>query len=172
MLADDLRRIEREERINYKPAEKRLELNVIEPLAELRLALDASKAIAGPSVDEMQTVGDSMVKHIDSGSYDLALDAYKAVADSLDLVRDDEERVELADWLRQLAADAETLRDFEKIQMQIGGFAIIDGSDPVIIIDGKRRTIGDLVGKELIVHDVRPNEVDFVFRGAVLTREY
>jgi Tfp pilus assembly protein PilO len=172
MLADDLRRIEREERINYKPAEKRLQLNVIEPLAELRLALDASKAIAGPSVDEMQTVGDSMVKHIESGAYDLALDAYKALADSLDLVQDDPERVELADWLRQLSSDAETLRDFEMIELEIGGFAIIEGSDPVIIIDGTRRTIGDLVGKELIVHDVRPNEVDFVFRGAVLTREY
>ena len=172
MLADDLRRIEREDRINYTPAEKRLQLNVIEPLAELRLALDASKAIAGPSVAEMQTVGDTMVNHIEGGAYDLALDAYKALADSLDLVREDPERVELADWLRQLATDAETLRDFELIEMKIGGFALIEGNDPVIIIDGTRRTIGDLVGNELIVHDVRPSEVDFVFRGAVLTREY
>lgn len=172
MLADDIRRIEREDRINYKPAEKRLQLGVTDPLAELRLALDASKHIAGPSVAEMQTVGESMVKHIESGAYDLALDAYKALSDSLDLVREDPERVELADWLRQLASDSETLRDFEQIELAIGGFAIIEGNAPVVIIDGTRRTLGDLIGNELIVHEIRSNEVDFVFRGAVLTREY
>ncbi|MEM6674010.1 MAG: type 4a pilus biogenesis protein PilO [Planctomycetota bacterium] len=172
MLDDDLRRIDKEKRITYKPAEKRLTLNVVEPLQALRLALNASKATAGPSVAEMQTVGDAMVRHIDDGNYELALDAYKALADSLDLVDGDPDRVALADWLRQLASDAEILRDFEMIEMDIGGFAILEGKNPVIIIDGTRRTIGDLVGKELIVHDVRPNQVDFVFRGAVLTRDF
>ena len=42
----------------------------------------------------------------------------------------------------------------------------------MIIIDGKRKTIGDPVGDELVVHDVRPNEVDFIFRGAIVTREF
>jgi hypothetical protein len=32
--------------------------------------------------------------------------------------------------------------------------------------------IGDPVGKELIVEAIRPAEVDFIFRGVVLTRQY
>ncbi|QDV08375.1 hypothetical protein Poly30_39130 [Planctomycetes bacterium Poly30] len=174
MLGDDLNRIEKESRISYKPAEKRLSIGVVEPLQELRLALKQSQAIAGPTLVELQTVGDRMVKHIDLGEFDLALDAYKALADSLDLVKGDKEREELADWLRQLAEDSTTLRDFELIQLKIGGYAIIENRDPVIIIDGTRRSVGDpvLAHPDLIVHDVRPNEVDFVFRGAVLTRDF
>lgn len=172
LLEEDLRRIEKESRINYKPAEKRLTLGVTEPLAELRLSLSKVKSLAGPSVAEMQTVGDSMVRHIEDGEYGLALDAFKALEDSLKLVKDPEERVQLADWLRMLAEDARTLRDFGQIDIVIGGFALHEGFDPVVIIDGKTRSIGDPVGNELIVHDVRPNEIDFVFRGAILTREF
>lgn len=172
MLDDDIRRIEKDGRINYKPAEKRLTVGVTDPLGELRLALNASKPNQGPSVAEMQTVGDTMVKHIEDGEYDSALDSFKAVSDSLRLVKEPQERVELADWLRMLANDAKTLRDFGRIEMVIGGFALHEDYQPVIIIDGKRRSIGDPVGEHLIVHDVRANEVDFVFRGAVLTREF
>lgn len=172
LLEDDLRRIEAEARINYKPAEKRLTLGVVDPLAELRLALDATRPDSGPTANEMQVVGDSMVNSIEEGKYDLALDAYRGIADSLPLVRDDEEREELVRWLRLLAKDAETLRDFGQIEVSISGYALLESKDPVVIIDGKRRTIGDPVGNELIVHDVRPNEIDFVFRGAVLTREF
>ncbi len=174
MLGDDLNRIEKESRISYKPAEKRLSIGVVEPLQDLRLALRLSQVVTGPSLAELQTVGDSMIRHIDDGEFDLALDAYQALADSLDLVKDDKEREELVDWLRQLAEDSTTLRDFEKIELTIGGYATIEGMDPVIIIDGKRRSVGDPVAAhpELIVHDVRPNEVDFVFRGAVLTRDF
>ncbi|MEM6674539.1 MAG: hypothetical protein AAF726_16955 [Planctomycetota bacterium] len=172
-LADDLRRIEREGGISDEPAHERLEREVIEPLAELSRALDEGRSVtpAGPSVVELQTVGDLMVTHIESGTYDLALDAYESVIGALDLIGDDRERIELADWLLQLATDAETLRDFAKIEMQISDFASADGSDPVVMIDGVRRTVGDEIGDQLIVHDVRANEVDFVFRGAVLTRE-
>jgi Tfp pilus assembly protein PilO len=174
MLGDDLNRIEKESRISYKPAEKRLSIGVIEPLQELRLALKLSQAIAGPTLVELQTVAEQMIKHIDDGEFDLALDAYKALADSLDQVKGDKEREGLADWLRQLAEDATTLRDFEAIELTIGGYAIIEGVAPVIIIDGTRRSVGDpvLAHPDLIVHDVRPNEVDFVFRGAVLTRDF
>ena len=47
-----------------------------------------------------------------------------------------------------------------------------EGYAPVVIVNGKTRSVGDPVGDELIVHDVRPNEVDFVFRGAILTRVF
>ncbi|MDB2576914.1 type 4a pilus biogenesis protein PilO [Planctomycetota bacterium] len=171
-IGEDLRRIEDEGRITYRPARKRLDTMVGEPLEVLRLALDRSKAIEGPSATALQTVGDTMVGYIEALEYDYALDAFDAIEDSLELLVDDPEREELADWLLLLCEEATILRDFSQIEFQVGGVAIIEGLQPVIIIDGKRRTVGDLVGDELVVHGVRPNEVDFIFRGAIVTREF
>lgn len=172
LLEDDLNRIEAESRISYKPAEKRLQLGVIEPLGELRLALDATRPNSGPSLSEMQVVGNSMLASIDAGNFSFALNTFHGIDDSLALVRDDEEREDLVRWLRLLARDAETLQDFGAIELDITGYALLESRDPVIIINGRRRSVGDPVESDLIVHDVRPNEVDFVFRGAVLTRDF
>ncbi len=171
-IGEDLRRIEDEGRITYRPARKRLDTMVGEPLEVLRVALDRSKAIEGPSATALQTVGDTMVGYIEALEYDYALDAFDAIEDSLDLLVDDPEREELADWLLLLCEEATILRDFSRIEFRVGGVAIIEGLQPVIIIDGKRKTIGDIVGDELVVHGVRPNEVDFIFRGAIVTREF
>ena len=94
------------------------------------------------------------------------------LADGLDLIENDPGREELADWLRQLAFDAKTLRDFEKIQLDITGFAIIEDKPPAVIVNGRSRTVGDPIGDELIVEAIRPNELDLIFRGVVLTRVY
>ncbi|MGD2017887.1 MAG: type 4a pilus biogenesis protein PilO [Planctomycetota bacterium] len=171
-LGEDIRRIEDEEHITYKPAQKRLTSQVVEPLDVLRLAINKSKAIEGPSVTALQTVGETMVGYIEVGEYDFALDAFAALEDSLDLLSDDPEREELAEWLVMLSEEATILRDFGEIDFEVGGVAIIEGLEPVIIIDGKRRTLGDVVGEELVVHDIRPNEVDFVFRGCIVMREF
>ncbi|MEL6908120.1 MAG: type 4a pilus biogenesis protein PilO, partial [Planctomycetota bacterium] len=83
LLEDDLNRIASESRINYKPAEKRLQLGVIDPLGELRLALDATRPDSGPSSDEMQVIGDSMLASIEEGAYEAAIDTFRGIEDSL-----------------------------------------------------------------------------------------
>ena len=171
-LDEDLRRIDAEKKVNYKPAEKRLQLNVAEPLAALRSEVEQSRAIAGPSREAMEQVGQSMERHILDGHYEQALAAYRAVADGLELIQRDPPREELAAWLRQLAFDAETLRDFSKIKLEIRGYAMIGDNPPVVIINGRSRTLGDPVGNDLIVEAIRPAEVDFIYRGVVLTRPY
>lgn len=172
MLEDDLRRIDGEKKVNYKPAETRLKLNVVDPLALLRKELEDTRAVAGPSREELEQVGSSMERHILAGEYEAALGAYKALSNGLELIQRDPPREELAKWLRQLAFDAETLRDFAKIELSMGGYAIIEDNPPVVIINGRSRTIGDPVGNDLIVEAIRPAEVDFIFRGVVLTRQY
>ncbi|MDG1051096.1 MAG: type 4a pilus biogenesis protein PilO [Planctomycetota bacterium] len=171
-LGEDLRRIEDEGHVTYRPAQTRIDTLVADPLDVLRLALDKSKAIEGPSITALQSVGDTMVGYIEALEYEQALDSFDAIEDSLALLLDDPEREELADWLRLLCEEATILRDFSAIDFKVGGVAIIEGLQPVIIIDGKRRTVGDLVAEELVVHSVRPNEVDFIFRGAIVTREF
>jgi len=172
LLQEDLRRIEGEKKINYKPAEKRLTLNVVEPLAALRSELEASRAIAGPSREALEQVGAAMERHILAGEYDAALDSYKAIESGLGLIHLDPPREELAEWIRQLAFDAGTLRDFGKIKLTIYGYVIIGENPPVVMINGRTRSIGDPVGTELIVEAIRPSEVDFIYHGVVLTRHY
>jgi len=172
MLEEDLRRIDGEKKVNYKPAETRLKLNVVDPLALLRKELEDTRAVAGPSREELEHVGVSMERHILAGEYEAALSAFKALSDGLELIQRDPPREVLADWLRQLAFDAETLRDFAKIKLSMGGYAIIEENPPVVIINGRSRSIGDPVGNDLIVEAIRPAEVDFIYRGVVLTRQY
>ena len=117
-------------------------------------------------------VADAMERHIDEGEFELALDTYETIQSSLDLVKGDPVRAQLAERVRQLAEDAQTLLDFQAIELEIGGVAIIEGMPPAIIINGRSLTIGDLVGTDLEIVDIRPGEIDFYFRGLILTKVF
>ena len=121
LLDEDIRRIEKESRISYKPAEKRLSLGVTEPLAELRLTLARRKADTGPSVVQMQTVGDLMVDHISAGDYGMALDAFKALEDELEARQGPRSAPASRTGFACSPTTPRTLRDFAAIEMVIGG---------------------------------------------------
>lgn len=171
-IEEDLRRIEAESQISYVPAQKRLKNDVYDPLDELRREVTESQGLLGPSKEMLVEVADAMARHIDEGEYELALDTFETIQGSLDLVKGDPVRAKLADRVRQRAEDARTLRDFQQIEMEIGGVAIIEGMPPAIIINGRSLTIGDVVGSELEITEIRPNEIDFYFRGLILTRVF
>jgi hypothetical protein len=60
--------------------------------------------------------------------------------------------------------------DFEKIDMDVGGVAIMAGARPVALINGETIVAGEYVDMsgELFVNDVRPHEIEFVYRGVTL----
>ena len=66
----------------------------------------------------------------------------------------------------------ETVRDFEEIELRFGGSIIIGDGSPVILINGLSYQVGDFVAPGLEVAEIRKDEVDFYFRGFVLTRAY
>lgn len=171
-LEEDLRRLENDKLITYVPAQKRLKNDVYDPLDALRHQVAESQGLLGPSKEMLVQVADAMERHIDEGEFELALDTYETIQNSLDLVKGDPDRAQLADRVRQLADDARTLLDFQAIQLEIGGVAIIEGMPPAIIINGRSLTIGDLVGNELEIVDIRPSEIDFYFRGLILTKVF
>jgi hypothetical protein len=113
-----------------------------------------------------------MVEHIGLGEYGLALQAFNVMEPALEEVEGDPVREALARELRELAHEAKTIRDFENIELDFGGSIIIGDRPPVILINGLSRQKGDVVAPGLEIAEIRKDEVDFYFRGFVLTRVY
>lgn len=171
LLDEEIRRVESEDYITYVPAQRRLTVEVYEPREELRQLMEQDR-MRGPRRAEMEQLIESMLRHIDSGEYDLALVAFNHSKPALDEVQGDPVREDLALELRELALEAETLRDFDAIEINFGGSVIIEGKPPVIIINGLSYGIGDVVLNEIEIADIREDEVDFYFRGFILYRSY
>ena len=171
-LDEELRRVEANAIITYVPAQKRLLNEVYEPKEALLMAIEMEPGTTGPRRAEMEALYASMSEHIDLAEYDLAIQAFTVMEPLLDEVEGDPIREALADELRILAQEAETVRDFEEIELRFGGSIIIGDGSPVILINGLSYQVGDFVAPGLEVAEIRKDEVDFYFRGFVLTRAY
>lgn len=172
-LDEELRRIESTSSITYVPAQKRMQNEVYDPREALLLAIASEPEQTGPRRAEMEELIASMSDHIQIGEYDLALQAFNVMEPALEEIDDDDlVRQALSDELRALAVEAKTVRDFENIELEFGGSIIIGDGSPVILINGLSYQIGDSVAPGLEVAAIRKEEVDFYFRGFVLTRVY
>lgn len=172
MIQDDLLAIDAEGSITFTPAVRKLEISVREPLVALLHDIDETVYVAGPTIEELQQVLGSMERRLASGEYGIALEAFAEVSDSLDLVMADPPRRPLAERLRLLAEEAEALRDFAQIELDFGGQALIQGKDAVVVLNGRSWTVGEVVPPGLEVLAIRSREVDFAFRGFVMTRQF
>ena len=56
--------------------------------------------------------------------------------------------------------------------LDFGGQALIQGRDAVVVLNGRNWSVGDVVPPGLEVLEIRSREVDFAFRGFVLTRRF
>lgn len=171
-IEDELRRVDAGGLISYTPAVKRLQNEVREPLSRLRRTIEETSNIRGPLREELEEVANSMRRDVESGDFALALRSYSAVKNSLDLVQGDPVRMELALELRRLAEEADILREFESIDMSFGGQVLIEGRSPAVLINNQTLSIGDMLRPGLEIIGIRPNEVDFAFRGVVLVRAF
>lgn len=167
-LDEELRRVEAESIITYVPAQRRMETEVYGPRAALAAKLEEDPS-QGIPLAQLRAVADAMLSHIEQGENELALKAFSQVEAELDLVGTDPVRRQVASEIRELALEAETLRDFNAIELDISSSFFID-EKAAIVINGRPRTVGDEVVPGLEVADIRENEVDFYFRGFVLTR--
>lgn len=169
-LDEELRRVSAEGAITYVPAQRRLESEVYAPRALLADELDSGPS-AGLTMGELEVIQEQMINHIDRGEYSLALQVYVPMRSELDFVASDPARSGPAMLIHDLAVEAETLRDFSEIQLNFSGSFFI-GKKAAIVINGRPRTVGDALQSGLEIAEIRKNEVDFYFRGFVLTRVY
>ena len=172
VLDEELRRIESQSYVSYVPAQTRLQTEVYDTRNALLLEIEMEPGTPGPRRAEMEQLVASMSDHISLGEYDLAMQAYTMMEPALEEVRGDPVREALARELQALNHEARTIRDFENIELTFGGSIIIGDRPPVILINGLSHQEGDTVAPGLEIAEIRKDEVDFYFRGFVLTRVY
>lgn len=170
LLEEEARNVVNGGQIRYPMAESRLQREVMEPLAMLRNSYISDRGNAGPSAETMRDILETMQRHTAADEPRLALDAYATLEPNLDSTINDPLRNGLAESLKQAAAEARILLDFNEIKLVISGVAIQPGRPPVALINGKALTEGDLVQDELVVRAIRQGEIEFIFRGVVLSR--
>ncbi|HPF13801.1 MAG: type 4a pilus biogenesis protein PilO [Planctomycetes bacterium] len=171
-IQDELRRIDNDGLVTYPPAAKRLQLEVRDPLRKLQTLVDDTKSLQGPLKEELEQVVNHMRTNIEAGDFLLAIQDFESIKSGLELVQGDPGRMELADELRRLAEEADILRAFGAIDITFGGQALIEGHAPAVLLNGKTLSVGDLLQPGVEVVAIRPFEVDFAFRGVVLTRSF
>ena len=64
------------------------------------------------------------------------------------------------------------MREFENIDIDVGGVAITEGGPSVAMVNGEKVAIGDMLAGNLFVNGIRPDEIEFVYRGVVLARRF
>lgn len=171
-LEADVRRVESEGAIQYIPASRRLQVEVVELLSALRAELQSSEGGLGPTVEMLREVLDTMVDHLERDEYALMLETFGTVQDRLEWAEADVVRKPIVDALRELARQAGTVLDFEQVDINIQGIAIMEGSPSAVLINGRSLAEGDLFNGEILIRAINSEEVEFVFRGVILARRF
>jgi Tfp pilus assembly protein PilO len=171
-LEEDIRRAQSEHQIAYLPSVKRFQAEIVDPLTDLRGNLTIVSGGKGPSETQLREIEATMLTHQAAGEYKLVLDAFAAIDNRLALVENDPLRKPLVDRLKELAYEAHTVLDFEKVKLDVGAVVLIEDAQPMALINGKSLSVGDMLNEELVIRAIHRDEIEFIFRGLVFARRF
>ncbi len=172
LLEEDVRRAVADKSIVYIPSQTRLNTEVVDPLNALRQQIAASEQGRGPTEVQLKELEKTMVSHREAGEYKLMLEAFSVVDNKLVAIENDALRKPLIERLRDLAYEARTVLDFDNVKLEVGGVILIEGGAPVVMINGRPVSEGDLLQNDLVVLAIRREEIEFIFRGIVFGRRF
>lgn len=170
LLEEEIRRVDVGGLLVFVPALRRFDKNVVEVVTTVREQMSKGEGGAGPSTALLRETSEAMERHIDAQEYELALQAFATVESRLGLADQDPLKEPLVRSIRELKHLADTVLVFEKIQLDIDGVALYEQHAPVALINGQAFGEGEIVGDELIVHNIRSDQIEFSFRGLILAR--
>ncbi len=169
-LDEQVRRLHSEGQITFVSAQRRFEKQVVEVVDSIRERLNNADQGQGPSLAALRQANEAMEHHIEAQEYELALEVFEAMEPRLVLAEREELKRGLVQSLRDLDLLAETVIEFEKIDLEIKGIALYEDKRPVALINGQAVTEGELIGEELVVRNIGPDQIEFAFRGLLLAR--
>jgi hypothetical protein len=172
LLEEDVRRVQKDTAIRYVPSQRRLQLEVVDVLFALRKELSTSEGGRGPSMEKLREVLEAMIRHMEREEFELMLDTFRLVDEQLSYVEKDALRKPFVQELRNLARIARTVLEFDRIDIKVGGVAIMYGAPSMALLNGRALGVGDMLGNELLIRDIRPDEIEFIYRGIVLARRF
>lgn len=170
LLEEEIRRVDAGGFLVFVPALRRFDKNVVEVVASVRDQMAKGEGGAGPSTALLRETHEAMQRHIDIQEYELAVAAFATVESRLGLADQDPLKEPLVKGIRELKHLADTVLAFEKIELEIGGVALYEGKDPVVLINGQACGEGDMLAEDLIVHNILADQIEFAFRGLILAR--
>lgn len=168
-LDEEVRRVQAEARIQFLPAERRFQQEVVDELDRIRRLLDTDDGVQLPVVMLRQAI-ETMYGHLEYQEYDLALESYKGLSSRLDMTADDPVRGPLVQRLRDYARLAETVISFESTDLVIGGIVDLGPDRRAVLIEGRPYLPGELVNHELMVRSITPNSVNFIYKDVEINR--
>lgn len=169
-MEQDIRNVLLGQQLTYLPADKAFRTEVVAAVKRVR---DEQKkdSTVGPSTAVLNEAIASMKAAMEEGDYDTAKSVFATVEPSLALAEADKDRKELVIELRQLESEASIVMDFEKIAIAVTGVLISEGQPAVAVINGMAVEVGDMLDGGLLVHAIHEDEIEFVYRGVVLSRQ-
>jgi Tfp pilus assembly protein PilO len=170
LLEEEIRRVDVGGLLVFVPALRRFDKNVVEVVASVREQMSKGEGGAGPSTALLRETSEAMERHIDIQEYELAVQAYNTIESRLGLADQDPLKEPLVKSIRELKHVADTVLAFEKIELRIDGVALYEQRAPVALINGQPYSEGEILGDELIVHNIRPDQIEFAYRGLILAR--
>ena len=170
LLEEEIRRVDSGGLLVFVPALRRFDKSVVEVVTNVRQQMSKGEAGPGPSTALLRETSEAMERHIDLQEYELAVAAFATVEPRLGLADQDPLKEPLVKSLRELKQLADTVLAFEKIPLTIGGIAIQENVPPVVLINGHSYSEGEILGDDLIVHNIRSDQIEFAYRGLILAR--
>jgi hypothetical protein len=170
LIEEEIRRVEAGGLLVLVPAVRRFDKSVVGVVTNVRDQMSKGEAGGGPSTALLRETAEAMERHIDIQEYELALAAYATIESRLGVADQDALKEPFVKSIRELKHLADTVIEFEKLELDVDGVALHEGRDPVALINGQSYTEGEILGEELIVHNIRPDQIEFAFRGLILAR--
>ena len=170
LVEEEIRRVQSEEILTYINAERRFNKEVVEVVADVRTEMNSDGGGLGPGLAQLRETAEAMDRHIEAFEYELALQAYSTIEGKLAIAERDPKKIELVKNLRFLRSVAKNVIDFEALDFEVQGVALQADMRAVVLIGGRAYTEGELVGPDLIIHHIRTDQVEFMFRGMIFAR--
>ena len=170
LLEDVIRKVQSEGQLVYVPAVRRFDKNVVAVVESVRQQMSSGEGGSGPSTALLRETSEAMERHIAAQEYELAQQAFATLEQRLALAEHDPLKEPLVRSIRELKQLADTVLAFEAIPLEIQGIALYEERPPVALINGQAVSEGEILGDELIVHNIRPDQIEFAYRGLVLAR--
>jgi len=170
LLEEEIRRVDAGGFLVFVPALRRFDKNVVGTVAAVRDQMTKGEGGQGATTALLRETSEAMERHIDAQEYELALAAFSTVEPRLGMADQDPLREPLVKNLRELKHLAETVLEFDKIEIHVQGVALYQGRAPVALINGQPYAEGEMLGDELIVHRIHADQIEFAFRGLILAR--
>jgi Tfp pilus assembly protein PilO len=170
-LTSEVARVEEERAITYGPSQRRLQTEVRDVLDGLAKEFLANVAVRGPSETQLLQIEQSILVSMERGEWKGVLENFKAVEKDLNMAASDPVRAAIVARLRALEADARVVMEFEKVKLDFGVRAIVR-EEAVAVVNGKSVRVGDAVAKDLVVHAIGKEEIEFLYKGIVFAKRY